>query len=423
MTLGLRIGRWAWVAAAATLISLAVSTVDDVWRSAGRIGPGPEYFNDARQYELSFSQVQALDDIGLSAGWHVALVTARFFLVLASSVVIATLLWYRARTWAPLFVAWFLLLSPMLTVFLDLDAANAGMPNVLQLGTGLLFLGGVISVLGLLLVFPDDSSAAWVIALLVAASVVPLYATATDNDVLGGWLWSYSPFVVGIFVLGGVVLQVRRIGEPRSHGEGSPPSRHRRPSDNDGAGRHVGRHRSCRGVAQRARVIGPAADLGIGVHGGSTRVRDRGDMDPASTGTLGHGHSAQGVGGLRCAHDVPGGRLLRHGCLRPGRGQRRLRHVEQHLRGDGVDGVDRGAVPPGSIPLAARHRPDLRPAPSGRGTPRHRLRTRARPARSFPVRPSRRCSTQSTTSSDQSTPSSGSHPETRRERHGRQSPG
>lgn len=215
MTLGLRIARWAWVAAAVTLISVAVVTVDDVWRSAGRIGPGPQYFNDARQYELSLSQVQALDDIGLSAGWHVALVISRFVLVLGSSVVLATLLWHRARTWAPLFVAWFLLLSPMLTVFLELDAANAGMPDILQLGTGLLFAGGVISVLGLLLVFPDDRSAAWVIAFLVAASAVPAYASATDNAVLGEWLWSYSPIVLVVFILAGIAIQVRRIVRSR----------------------------------------------------------------------------------------------------------------------------------------------------------------------------------------------------------------
>ncbi len=215
MTFGLRIARWAWIGAAATMIALATMTVDDVWRSAGRIGPGPEYLNDARQYELSVSQVRALDDIGLSADWHAALVTTRFLLVLGSSAVIATLLWHRARTWAPLFVAWFLLLSPMFTVILDLDTTAAGIPAPLRPGVVALFAGGMISMLCLLLVFPDDSSAAWVIAFLVAASAAPLYAAATNSDALGDWLWNYGFVVVGVLVLGGFIVQVRRIVRSR----------------------------------------------------------------------------------------------------------------------------------------------------------------------------------------------------------------
>ena len=131
----------------------------------------------------------------------------------ATTVTVSTLLWRRARTWAPLFLAWFLLTSLMLTAFVG--DMSEGLPGWFDLALGVLYIGGAISFMGLLLVFPDDGSARWMVALLVALAVVPAYASLTDNDAIGDWLWNNGMYVGATVLVVGLGLQVSRIARSR----------------------------------------------------------------------------------------------------------------------------------------------------------------------------------------------------------------
>lgn len=204
-----RIARWSWLVALATTVTLTLMTVRDVWREASSVGVRPAYFRAEGQYRLSWHQAASLRDIGLSPDWHAALVTVRFVLVIATSVAVSTLIWRRARKWAPMFLSWFLLSIVVLTVFND-DVSEESVPEWMGLGILLLFVGAFISMIGLLLVFPDDRSAGWVVGLLAAALVLPLYAGLTDNDAIGDVLWVYGMLFGLAMMLIGLILQVVR---------------------------------------------------------------------------------------------------------------------------------------------------------------------------------------------------------------------
>ena len=85
MTNGLRLARWAWVAAAAAAIGMALNVLDDVWTEGRTVGGGPQCCNCDGQYRLSFGQASALRDIGLSPDWHAAFVSIRLVLVVATA--------------------------------------------------------------------------------------------------------------------------------------------------------------------------------------------------------------------------------------------------------------------------------------------------------------------------------------------------
>ncbi|MGI9624925.1 MAG: hypothetical protein ACR2PK_19010 [Acidimicrobiales bacterium] len=214
MTRRFKIARWAWLVAMATAVTLMLMTVADVWREGSSVGGRPEYFRAEGQYRLSWHQASSLRDIGLSPDWHAALVTVRFVLVIATSVAISTLLWRRARTWAPMFLAWFLLSIVILTAFSD-DVSEESVPDWMGLGVLLLFVGGLISMVGLLLVFPDDRSAGWVVVLLAAAAALPLYAGLTNNETIGDFMWVYGMFVALAMMFIGLVIQVTRVVKSR----------------------------------------------------------------------------------------------------------------------------------------------------------------------------------------------------------------
>ena len=130
MTRGLRYTRWAWVVAVCAAVGLVVRRFADIWSEASSVGPAPEYFNATGQYSLSRSQAVALTDIGLSPDWHAAFVTIRLGLVALTVVAISTLLWRRSRTWAPLFLAWFLLVGLLLTAVSE-DNTGGELPPLL----------------------------------------------------------------------------------------------------------------------------------------------------------------------------------------------------------------------------------------------------------------------------------------------------
>jgi hypothetical protein len=214
MTRGFRIARAAWLISVGATIMLTVFAVGDLWNEARATSFRPEYFKADRHFSLSPTQAQSLQDIGLSPDWHAALVTVRFVLVIATSVAISALIWRRARTWAPLFLSWFLLNSVVFTAFGD--GLFEGLPEWLGPAVLVLLIGGAISMMGLLLVFPDDRSAASFFALLAGLIAIPVYASATNNgDAVGDWIWNYGLFFGFGMLLLGLVLQVARIVKSR----------------------------------------------------------------------------------------------------------------------------------------------------------------------------------------------------------------
>lgn len=214
MTVGIRIARWLWPVAVAAVIVLVIRRIGAVWDEAQGIGTAPDYFNAVGQYRLSWSQAQALGDIGLSPTWHAALVATRLGLVAVTAIGIAFLLWRRATTWAPLFLSWFLLNGMLITAFSD-DSTDGSLPPWLGIPVLILFGGGIISIVGLLLVFPDDRSARWVIAVLLGCTTVPIYAAITENDAIGDWLWQ-NGFIVAFLAIGvGLVMQTARVVRTR----------------------------------------------------------------------------------------------------------------------------------------------------------------------------------------------------------------
>ena len=125
MTWSFKTVKYGWLIAAFGAVSLAVRQVGHIWSEARSVGfVRAEYFGAEHYYSLSPPEARALEDIGLNPDWHAAFVSLRFVLVAGITVAIAALLWRRARTWAPLFLAWFLLGSMAITAIGDIEGAG-----------------------------------------------------------------------------------------------------------------------------------------------------------------------------------------------------------------------------------------------------------------------------------------------------------
>ncbi|MGI9606100.1 MAG: hypothetical protein ACR2P0_08180 [Acidimicrobiales bacterium] len=210
MTNGLRWARRTWVVAAAVMFFVAFASLGHAWTEGRTVGGLPDCFGCDGQYRLSPGQAASLQDIGLSPDWHAAFISIRLVLVVATALTVSALLWRRARTWAPFFLAWFLLTSLLVTAFSG-DVADR-VPGWLGLPLFILFASAIFSFFGLLLVFPDYRSARWVGGLCLAVVALFFFTIVTDNV---GWLWDYAVYVGAALAVVGLGLQVTRIARSR----------------------------------------------------------------------------------------------------------------------------------------------------------------------------------------------------------------
>ncbi|MDH4280357.1 MAG: hypothetical protein OEW83_20015 [Acidimicrobiia bacterium] len=208
MTWPLRIARWSWLVAAFALAAHTVRRIDDVWRSATLVGGDPQYYIGPDCYSLSVGQNRALEEIGLSAEWHGAFVTFRFVLVVVTALAISGLLWRRAHRWAALFLAWFLIATPFLTAFIDIEDGG-DLPLWLGLPTLVLSLGGIASVVGLLFVFPDDDKAGRSLAVICVLMAMVLLGSLNEQVV--DLLWEFGLVITVAILTTGLGIQIRRI--------------------------------------------------------------------------------------------------------------------------------------------------------------------------------------------------------------------
>ncbi len=208
MTWPLRMARWLWLVAAFALVAHAMRRLDDLWRSATLVGGDPQYYLGPDWYSLSVGQNRALEEIGLSTEWHGAFVTVRFVLVIATALAISGLLWRRAHRWAALFLAWFLIATPFLTAFIDVEDGG-DLPLWLGLPTVVLSLGGIASVVGLLFVFPDDDAGGRTVAVICVLMAMALLGSLNERVV--DLLWDFGLVVALTILTAGLGIQIRRI--------------------------------------------------------------------------------------------------------------------------------------------------------------------------------------------------------------------
>jgi hypothetical protein len=207
-----RIARVAFVAAAGVAMVAVAYHVHAMWSEASTVGARPHHLFAPGEYHLSIAEAGALDGIGLSPRWHAGLVVVRSTVLFAIAATLAVLLWRRSRQWSALYVAWFLLGSHFL---FWIDAADDA-PRWIEFAEGAITVIGVIALLGLLLVFPDDRLAPRVSV--IAAGVLTGVAVfaATDLDAPDavvwnlGWLLSLGAFATGLTIQ---VVQAVRTGD------------------------------------------------------------------------------------------------------------------------------------------------------------------------------------------------------------------
>jgi hypothetical protein len=199
--------RAAFVATLGVAVVVFIYGLRTTWAEASSVGARPDYFLASRHYHLSRREADALSNIGLSPAWHAGFVVGRYAVLFTSACVIAALLWFRSRSWAALYVAWFLVGSQFI---FSSQRAIKNAPAFVEFGSGVLDAVGVLSVFALLLTFPDDRFAPGVFA--VAAT---LLATGTviwlaDHDSSETLYVSGAVLVVFVILPAGLVLQVVR---------------------------------------------------------------------------------------------------------------------------------------------------------------------------------------------------------------------
>lgn len=169
----LRVGRASWLVVAAISAVVAVVAFPLVWSEATSLGSAVEYFGAEGHYRLTSRQLAVLEDIGLTASWHGALVVSRQLVLYLGSLLVAWFVWRTQKGWAAVFVSTFLVAGFLMTG-VELDSAFIGSVSFLVM------FAGIVSLAGLLFVLPDGRNirlfgvavVGWFVALGVGALLV-----------------------------------------------------------------------------------------------------------------------------------------------------------------------------------------------------------------------------------------------------------
>ncbi len=189
-----------WLTVAAAVIVYGV-VIADVWSDATRSGFGePLAMFDDGYFSLRSGELAALQDLGLNETAYAGFLVLRQLFFFGASLIIAWVIRRRVRTWVALYVTLFLVTGNFM-VLLD------GVPD---LGAVSLLLPGIgfVSLLGLLYVYPDGRHARlFALAFGGAAAAVTAGVAVAGEE----FFWDYATFLVLGIMVGGVVVQVRRI--------------------------------------------------------------------------------------------------------------------------------------------------------------------------------------------------------------------
>lgn len=169
----LRIARAVWLVIAGLSAVVAVAAFPLVWNEATSVGSPVEYFGAEGHYGLAPRQLAALENIGLTASWHGALVVSRQLVLYLGSLLVAWFVWRTQRGWAAIFVSTFLLTGFLMTgVELESPVIDAASFFVMSFA--------MLSLAGLLFVLPDGRNirvfglavVAWSVAVGVGALII-----------------------------------------------------------------------------------------------------------------------------------------------------------------------------------------------------------------------------------------------------------
>lgn len=197
-----------WLIVTASVYLYWVAIVD-VWSDASRNGFGEPFglFHE-RYFSLRPGELAALHDLGLNATSYAGFLVLRHVFLFGASVVIAWMIWRRVRTWVAFYVTLFLVTGNFM-VFLD-GVPDLGLLSLLLQGMGF------VSLIGLLYVYPHGRHARLFALLFGGAAAILTAGVLTAGE---EFFWNYSVFLMLAIMVGGVLLQFRRIrSEPAGTG-------------------------------------------------------------------------------------------------------------------------------------------------------------------------------------------------------------
>ena len=154
-------------------------------------------------YHLSPAEADALENIGLSSGVACGRCARPLRGPLRHGVRDCRSAVAPVASWPALYVAWFLIASPFL--FWS-EGAIERAPRLVELGGNVVTAVGFLSVFALLLVFPGDRFAPWVLA--TAAAVLASLAYLHLANIEVDWIWSAGVVLALGTLLAGLILQI-----------------------------------------------------------------------------------------------------------------------------------------------------------------------------------------------------------------------
>jgi hypothetical protein len=189
-----------WLTVTASVIVYGV-VVADIWSDATRSGVGEPYgmFDDA-YFSLRPGELAALQDLGMNQTAYAGFLVLRQLFFFGASLIIAWVIWRQVRTWVALYVTLFLVTGNFM-VLLD-GVPDLGPVSVMLPGIGL------VSLVGLLYVYPDGRHARLFAMLFAGATAVIATGLALNGE---DFFWEYAIFPTVAIMAGGLLVQVGRL--------------------------------------------------------------------------------------------------------------------------------------------------------------------------------------------------------------------